>query len=177
MTIAILLASPSPGELQLALNAIDQVRMYGGVVEHPRDSLLWKLMGAKPDGTADKHGGWILPIYQSWWGHRAEKKTCLYIVGCSSRELPTMPISLATPEYVVDNGTTNHPQKGEPGWRPQLPHAEREHTPPELTQWLVELATRCTVTPNAQAQPPPEREARREPRARQCSWRSAAAPR
>jgi hypothetical protein len=44
---------------------------------------------------------------------------------------------------VVGNGTTNHPQRGEPGWRPQIPHAEREHTPPALAQWLVELAAKC----------------------------------
>jgi hypothetical protein len=44
---------------------------------------------------------------------------------------------------VVGNGTTNHPQRGETGWRPQIPHAEREHTPPALAQWLVELAAKC----------------------------------
>jgi hypothetical protein len=33
-------------------------------------------------------------------------------------------------------------------YRPYITKAEREHTPPELAEWLVELARRC-VTSNA----------------------------
>jgi hypothetical protein len=28
-------------------------------------------------------------------------------------------------------------------YRPHITKAEREHTPPELAQWLVELAAKC----------------------------------
>ena len=34
-------------------------------------------------------------------------------------------------------------KKGMRGWRPEVTTAEREHTPPELAAWLVQLAERC----------------------------------
>jgi hypothetical protein len=36
-------------------------------------------------------------------------------------------------------------------YRPHITKAEREHTPPELALWLVELARRCQVRPNVGA--------------------------
>jgi hypothetical protein len=33
--------------------------------------------------------------------------------------------------------------------RQEISKAEREHTPPKLALWLVELARRCQVRPNA----------------------------
>lgn len=35
-------------------------------------------------------------------------------------------------------------KKGMPGWRPECTKAEREHTPPLLAAWLVELARRAS---------------------------------
>ncbi len=137
------MANPRPDEKNLARLAVALVREFGGVLEHPARSTLWAAQKLPQPGERDQYGGWTLPISQYWWGHRAEKKTWLYIVGCEPRDVPQLPLALGDAPMVVGNGTTNHPQRGDPGWRPQIPHAEREHTPPELARWLVELARRC----------------------------------
>ena len=137
------MANPRPDEKNLARLAVALVREFGGVLEHPARSDLWAAQKLPPPGERDQYGGWTLPISQYWWGHRAEKKTWLYIVGCEPRDVPQMPLVLGDAPMVVGNGTTNHPQRGTPGWRPQIPHAEREHTPPALAAWLVALAAKC----------------------------------
>lgn len=141
------LANPRPDEKALALFAVDQVRKFGGVLEHPKNSTLWKVAGLPRPGQHDALGGWILPIFQSTWGHRAEKATFLYIVGCLPVDIPVMPFHLGDALYVC--GTSGRRRdgsrlrKGDLGWRPEITKAEREHTPPELAAWLVELAGKC----------------------------------
>jgi hypothetical protein len=144
------LANPRPDEKALALFAVDQVRAHGGVLEHPAKSSLWPVAGLPEPGTRDKFGGWTLVIFQSWWGHRAEKATRLYIVGCEPADLPTMPIVLGAASHVC--GTSGRRRdggrlhKGDIGWRPEITKSEREHTPPALAEWLVEVAQRCKVS-------------------------------
>lgn len=136
-------AKPRPDEKALALWAVEQVREFGGVLEHPNRSALWPVAGLPEPGRRDAWGGWTLPIHQHWWGHRAEKKTRLYIVGCEPRDIPDMPLRIDEPTHTIglwSGRKQNH--------RPDLPKAEREHTPPELAAWLYELATRCVVVHN-----------------------------
>jgi hypothetical protein len=71
-----------------------------------------------------------------WWGHKAEKKTWLYICGTEPREVPQMPLRLGEATHVVQSRKRHD-------YRPHITKAEREHTPPELARWLVELAHRC----------------------------------
>lgn len=143
------LANPRPGEKELAPWAVEQVRKWGGVLEHPRRSTLWRHVPLPAPGQVDEYGGWTLPIYQIWWGHRAEKPTYLYIVGCRPGEVPVMPLYLGTATHVV-GASGRRPDgtrllKGHPDWRPECGKAERERTPPALAEWLVELARRCHV--------------------------------
>jgi hypothetical protein len=141
------MAKPRPDEKDLAIWAIAQVRKFGGVLEHPRRSTLWPAMGLPAPGQKDEFGGWTLPIYQSQFGHRAEKATFLYIVGCAPAEIPDLPMVLGEATHVIASsdrkadGSRRH--KGDPGWRPKLEGPEREHTPAELAHWLVALAQRC----------------------------------
>lgn len=143
------LANPRHDEKALALFAVEQVRKYGGVLEHPKKSTLWPEVGLPKPGERDAWGGWTLPIFQIWWGHRAEKPTYLYIVGCEPADIPTIPLALGAAQYICGSsgrrrdGTRLH--KGDPGWRPEITKAEREHTPPALAGWLVELAKKCRV--------------------------------
>lgn len=137
-------AKPRPDEKQLSPWALQKVRTWGGVLEHPLRSTLWAHCGVPRPGEApDEWGGWSLPIWQSWWGHRAEKATLLYIVGCAPADVPPMPLVLGHTTHVVSASSSL--RKGMPGWRPNLRKAEREHTPPALAEWLVELANRCKV--------------------------------
>lgn len=128
-------ARPAPGEADLSLWAIIQVRRYGGVLEHPAYSTLWKFAHLPGPGSSDEFGGWTLPIHQASFGHKAEKATWLYIMGCLPRRLPDMPLCLDEPTHVV--------QSRKPG-RPHITKAEREHTPIEMARWLIEVAQRCS---------------------------------
>ena len=143
------MAKPRHDEKDLARWAVAQVRRFGGVLEHPKDSKLWADQGLPPaDTTRDEFGGWTLGITQHWWGHRATKATKLYICGCAPADIPNMPMRLGEGTHVVAQDTRNgnggkRLQKGDLGYRPWLTHAEREETPPELARWLVDLAMKC----------------------------------
>ena len=126
-------AKPRKDEKELALWAVEQVRRWGGVLEHPASSSLWPVAGLPAPGAVDAWGGWTLPIVQQWWGHRAEKKTLLYIVGCIPSELPAMPMVLGQASHVIQTRKRSD-------YRPHVTKAEREHTPPRLAQWLVDIA-------------------------------------
>jgi len=139
------MASPAPHEKDLARWAVKQVREWGGVLEHPQRSKLWADQGLPLPGLRDEFGGWTLPIAQKWWGHKAEKATWLYIVGCDPLDIPNIPLVLGESTHVIASSSMrqkrNHPQ-----FKPEVTKAEREHTPLELAAWLVELARRCKVT-------------------------------
>lgn len=138
-------AKPRDDEKALAPWAVEQVRKFGGVLEHPNASRLWPSQNLPEPGRTDEFGGWTLPIHQHWFGHRAEKKTRLYIVGCRAQDIPDMPMVLGQATHVIgDVGRAGNGTK-----RPEVTKAEREHTPPELAVWLVELARRCVKVVNA----------------------------
>jgi hypothetical protein len=141
------LAKPRPDEKALALYAVERVRAFGGVLEHPAHSTLWAAAGLPLPGLRDAWGGWTLPVVQSWWGHRAEKATWLYVVGCEPANVPDIPLVLGEASHVIAQCRTlpggGRLRAGMPGWRPECTKAEREHTPPAFAAWLVELAHRC----------------------------------
>ena len=128
-------SKPRPDEKQLAIDAIAHVRTFGGVLEHPARSDLWNHMHLpKPGEFSDEFGGYSIEVEQFHWGHKAEKRTWLYIVGCD--ELPAMPRRPGKPTHVVK------PRKNGTGAK-IITKSEREHTPPDFARWLVDLATRC----------------------------------
>jgi len=137
-------AKPRDGEKELAIYSIHQIRKYGGILEHPRASKLWKEMSLPTGNEVDEYGGYSLCINQSWWGHRAEKKTLLYIVGCPKNDLPDIPINFDLPPCVINSSK----RKGEPGYRPEVSRYEREATPIDLAKWLVQVAERCIHVSN-----------------------------
>jgi hypothetical protein len=119
-------AKPRPGERDLALWAMENVRRFGGVVEHPYSSRLWKETHCLEFGLRDRFGGILIPVFQSWWGHRAPKKSCFYVVGASV-DLPEYqpPVMVMSVERMGVN--------------------ERERTPAALATWLFNLAQSCKV--------------------------------
>jgi len=69
---------------ELALRAVEQVRAYGGVLEHPANSKLWRAVPLPlPDHLPDAWGGRTYAIEQVAWGHPCRKPTWLYVVGVS----------------------------------------------------------------------------------------------
>ncbi len=71
------------GCFEAALNA---VRTWGGVIEHPAYSRAWQWFGLrKPPHTggwveADEFGGWTCHVEQGHYGHLSRKATWLYAV-------------------------------------------------------------------------------------------------
>lgn len=73
--------------------AIHAVRLYGGVLEHPKDSHAWRWFGLnRPPREggwveADSIGGWTCCVYQGHYGHLAGKPTWLYAHSVKRPEL------------------------------------------------------------------------------------------
>ncbi len=124
-------------EKDLAIWSIQQVRKWGGVLEHPAYSTLWKSENLPQVGKKDSFGGWTLSLPQFWFGHRANKPTWLYIVGCSPKDLPAIPFKLGEAAFVVGSV-----KKG----KPKISKAEREHTPIAFAKWLCCVAEKCNRT-------------------------------
>jgi hypothetical protein len=132
-------AKPLPGEKELALFAVEQVRKEGGVLEHPYKSTLWDAAGLPPiGGERDAWGGYTICFPQWWLGHRAEKTSLFYIVGVEPDELPPLPLRLGEPEFVVQSRKRS-------GYRPHIPKRERELTPAPMAAWLLEVAGKARV--------------------------------
>lgn len=132
-------ANPRPDEMNLARLAVALVREFGGVLEHPAGSTLWAAqMLPLPAGARDQYGGWTFAAPQMWWGHKAEKATWFYIVGVAPADMPPVPLVLGDATHVVQS-------RKRQDYRPHITKAEREHTPPELAAWLVEVARRCRI--------------------------------
>lgn len=118
--------------------AIDQVRKYGGVLEHPRLSRLWHRYGLPfPGQEPDAYGGRTFEVRQIDFGHRAEKPTWLYVVGLDA--LPPMPPSQPKPPKPPLLRTGRQVR----GWCEMLSKVQRTLTPPAFAEWLVNLASQC----------------------------------
>lgn len=87
----------SPNDRALTLWMLDQVRAWGGVLEHPAHSRLWTEEALPAAGDRrDPFGGWTLPVWQSWWGCSRPRPTWLYVVGYEQPHMPPMPLALAS---------------------------------------------------------------------------------
>ncbi len=140
-----------PEEKALAPLAVKFVRENGGVLEHPASSKLWRTVGLPEPGETDEWGGWTMAVPQYWWGHRANKPTRLYVVGCKPKDLPPIPLKLGEAPCVVT--TSKRKCETPPSeWRDRLGKAEMEATPEPFAKWLVQVASLCR--PNAPDQRP-----------------------
>jgi hypothetical protein len=67
-------------------SALASVEKWGGVLEHPSQTYAWKDFGLrKPQKNKwikdHDNIGWVCEVWQSVYGHRANKSTWLYYVG------------------------------------------------------------------------------------------------
>lgn len=124
-------AKPRDDEKSLGPWAVDQVRRWGGVLEHPAQSTLYAHCGLpRPGQFPDDFGGWSLEIQQFHFGHRAEKATWLYIVGADPDDCPAIPVRAGRATHCV-RPTRAYPRL------PSITKPEREHTPPSWPDgWL-----------------------------------------
>lgn len=120
-------AKPLPGERELALWSVDMVRRFGGVMEHPLHSDVWRSSSFRSFGIRDDFGGVLISVNQADFGHRAFKATALYIVGAP---VPALPFVLASSSRTVEN----------------MGRAERERTPGAFASLLVNLARQAVAS-------------------------------
>jgi len=78
-------AKPRPDEKDLARWAVDRIREWGGVLEHPESSTLWADKELPRPGLRDEFDGWTFPVHQWWWGHRAKLKRKLGFISWDVR--------------------------------------------------------------------------------------------
>lgn len=116
--------------------AVDQVRRWGGVLEHPRYSRLFiaKLLPL-PGELPDAYGGITIEVDQCDFGHVARKPTWLYCVGTKP---PPVRLPKREPTHSMANGRGQ--QLADGTWRKRCSAEQRRRTPPAFAEWLVELA-------------------------------------
>ena len=134
-------AKPEPGEKELAIWAVSQVRQHGGVVEHPESSALWAELDLPFGLDRDEYGGFTLSVDQFWWGHRARKRSWFYICGIEPSEIPAYPIRFDAITHTVS--TTMRRKRDWFTPKPSISRKERSATPIALAEWLIELASNC----------------------------------
>ncbi len=89
------------------LSALEAVRRFGGVLEHPEASAAWDAFGLKNPPrvggwvSADWRGGWTCCVDQGHYGHRAQKATWLYAVAVT---LPSLTWGKAPRGVRLDDG-------------------------------------------------------------------------
>lgn len=125
-------------ERLLAIHACNLIRALGGVLEHPAESSLWAHLGLPRPGRQEilcgnSPIGYTIEVDQFHWGHRARKRTWLYIVGCDPDNLPPIPVREGKATHCV-RPTRKYPRL------PSITKPEREKTPPAMAEWLVSVA-------------------------------------
>lgn len=119
----------------LALWAVEQVRRYGGVLEHPSGSALWSSGVLPAIGEVDAFGGYTIGAHQRDFGHLAEKRTLLYICGVEPGRLPAMPLELGYPTHCVHTS-----KRGSARRLLYLSQKAIESTPVSFARWLLSVA-------------------------------------
>jgi hypothetical protein len=137
-------ARPREGEKELAIKSIELIREWGGVLEHPAASGLWPTLKLPYPGSYDEYGGFSICIDQFWFGHKAAKKTLLYICGCKQSELPPIPLRFDAITHVVGLNKKNKFGRVNDN-RKEITRAEREQTPVDLAKWLIKVASSCNT--------------------------------
>ena len=118
--------------------ALEAVRKWGGVLEHPANSIAWKRFGLPPaqrgvwSTTLTDHRGGSTEVSQVVYGHGARKRTWLYAVDI---DWPTLDWTDRPGEYVVGAGINSGECQGR-----RLPDQLAIRTPPVFRDLLIRMA-------------------------------------
>jgi hypothetical protein len=119
--------------------AVEQVREFGGVLEHPEHSKLWEHCDLpKPGKGSDGYGRTFL-VRQVAWGHPCVKPTWIYCVGINVNLVESGIRTGGEPTHCVCTG---------PGQLKRLPVAHKKlkmRTPRAFAEFLVSLAASVHV--------------------------------
>lgn len=123
-------------------SALESVRRFGGVLEHPAYSDAWATYGLP---APPRHGGWVRGLCGGWschveqgrYGHPAKKATWLYAFGV---ELPTLKWghNPDTKSEALVSWCGNHTKSSER--RPRVGKRTASATPLEFRDVLLSIA-------------------------------------
>jgi hypothetical protein len=118
--------------------ALASVRRCGGVLEHPAKTRAWAAHGIpKPDGIGWRAAGaneWVCEVWQSVYGHRANKAT--WLLYCGRRP----PSDLEWDRPIGTHQIGYRDQRGKVANKPTVGKAEASATPPAFRDALISLA-------------------------------------
>ena len=118
-------------------SALDAVNRCGGVLEHPAQTYAWAEYGLtkpKGEGWQPSGDGWVCEVWQSAYGHRAQKKTWLYYRG----EKP--PYALRWARIPGTHQVGFQDRRGKARNKPTLSKREANATPIAFRNELLRLA-------------------------------------
>ena len=121
-----------PGQKQFGRHAVRMIRRWGGVLEQPARSDLFRNQHIPVPGQG-KALSYTIEVNQVWMGHQCEKKTWLWIEGVPLEALPPIPFHLAYPTHKVSCFA----------WKKSLKNiraGKASYTPLALAEWLVSVA-------------------------------------
>lgn len=126
-------------------SALQSVRRFGGVLEHPAKSRAFAAHGIdKPLGigwTKTSCGGYVCEVWQSAYGHRANKATWLYYFGEQA------PHALRLSRPIGTHQIGFHDKRGKDRNKPALSKREANATPYEFRDELINLAINAMKKP------------------------------
>lgn len=123
-----------------APRAVEQVRAFGGVLEHPLGSRLWAhCMLPRPGELPDAWGGRTYLVEQVAWGHACRKSTLLYVVGVPAEVVVRGIRTGGTPTHWIWGSHVARRTPIPAGLRAASAQIRRR-TPPAFRDWLLELA-------------------------------------
>ena len=118
-------------------SALDSVNKWNGVLEHPAKTRAWAAYGLhKPVGQGWSRcgDGWVCEVWQSAYGHRANKATWLYYRGARA------PFELNWNRPKGSHQVGFYDQRGKGRNKPTLSKKEANATPIEFRDALIALA-------------------------------------
>lgn len=138
-------------------SAVKSVRLWGGVLEHPAFSKAWTAYSlGRPVSKAGANGKgmgwslvgsgpgwrrhWVCEVWQSAYGHRANKRTWLLYVGRRD------PFDLRWERPIGTHQCGFHDQRGKARNKPTVSKREASATPPAFRDVLIALARHSRMT-------------------------------
>ncbi len=123
--------------------ALASVRKFGGVLEHPAGTKAFAAHGITEPASMGWQrvicGGWVCEVWQSAYGHRANKATWLYYFG------RTAPAALDWRRIPGTHQIGFHDQRGKDRNKPTLGKREAHATPVAFRDALIQLAIHSAV--------------------------------
>lgn len=121
--------------------ALHSVERCGGVLEHPARSKAWLMYGIKKPlkaGWTRSRLGWVCEVWQSAYGHKANKATRLYYCG----KIEPFDLKWSKPIGTHQIGISD--QRGKAKNKKSLRYKKARETPLEFRDTLIELAIHST---------------------------------